>query len=59
MRYELLKRKKEEGFHRLTGVKRSTFEKMLAILQEAEKIKKKLGGKPNTLQISDRLTNDT
>lgn len=55
MRYELVKGIKEEEFRRLTGVKRSSFEKMLAILQEAEKRKKKLGGKPNTLQMPDRL----
>jgi hypothetical protein len=55
MRYELLKEFKEEEFRRLTGVKRTTFEKMVAILKEAEKEEKKLGGKPNTLSVPDRL----
>lgn len=42
-------------FRRLTGVKRSTFEKMTHILEEAERIKKALGGKANRLSIQDRL----
>ncbi len=55
MRYESLKEFKEEEFRRLTGIKRSTFEKMNEILKEAEKEKKSLGGKPNKLTIEDRL----
>lgn len=55
MKYEILKGFKDEEFRRLTGVKRTTFEKMLTILQEAETKKKKLGGKPNALAITDRL----
>jgi len=45
----------DESFRRLTGVKRKTFEKMVGILQEAEKIKKRQGGKPARLRIEDRL----
>ncbi len=37
MRYESLKEFKAEDFRRLTGVKRTTFEKMVEILKEAEK----------------------
>lgn len=37
MRYEDLKEFKNEEFRRLTGVKRTTFEKMVDILEEAEK----------------------
>lgn len=55
MRYESLKEFKDEEFRRLTGIKRSTFEKMVGILQEAEKEKKKNGGKPNKLSMEDRL----
>ena len=55
MRYESLKEFKDEEFRRLTGVKRSTFEKMIGILEEAEKKKKRVGGKPNKLAMEDRL----
>ncbi len=46
---------KEEDFKRLTGIKRATFDKMIEILLVAEKIKKRLGGKPNKLIMEDRL----
>jgi hypothetical protein len=36
MRYDCLKVFKDEEFRRLTGVKRSTFEKMVGILKEAD-----------------------
>lgn len=42
-------------FKRLTGVKRSTFDKMIEILKEAEMVKKARGGKPNKLIMEDRL----
>lgn len=55
MKYESLEEFKDEEFRRLTGVKRATFEKMVGILKEVEKEKKKSGGKPNKLAIEDRL----
>jgi Helix-turn-helix of DDE superfamily endonuclease len=55
MRYEKLKEFKDEEFRRLTGIKRTTFEKIIGILKEAEKKKKNRGGKPNKLIIEDRL----
>ncbi|MGB8088253.1 MAG: transposase family protein, partial [Candidatus Rhabdochlamydia sp.] len=55
MRYDCLKEFKDEEFRRLTGVKRSTFEKMVDILKEAESSKKLLGGRPNRLSIEDQL----
>lgn len=55
MRYTGLKDFGEEEFRRLTGVKKSTFEKMIGILKAAEVKKKSLGGKPNQLEIEDRL----
>jgi len=55
MKYEKLKAFKDEEFRRLTGIKRATFEKMIAILNEAEEAKKRLGGKPNKLIMEDRL----
>ena len=45
----------EEAFRRLTGVKRVTFKKMLAILRAAHKKKKAAGGAPNTLGVSQML----
>ena len=55
MLFENIKNLREEDFKRLTGVKRQTFNKMVEILKEAEKIKKKQGGKPNKLSIEDML----
>jgi len=46
---------KDGDFKRLTGIKRSTFDKMIEILKEAELIKKRQGGKPNKLIMEDRL----
>jgi len=40
MKYEKIKNYKDEEFRRISGVKRSTFKKMIAILEEAEKEKK-------------------
>lgn len=45
----------EDKFRRLTGVKRSTFERMTEILWEAHKIKKRRGGRKNKLYIEDML----
>jgi len=55
MKYEKIKSYKDEEFRRLSGVKRSTFKKMIEILEEAEKKKKVRGGKPNALPMEERL----
>lgn len=55
MKYEKIKNYKDEEFRRLSGVKRSTFKKMIEILEEAENKKKIRGGKPNTLPMEERL----
>lgn len=55
MYYKTLESFSEEAFRCLTGVKRSTFEKMVDILKEAEIRKKAFGGKPHRLVIEDRL----
>lgn len=55
MKYKKIKDYPDEKFRRITGVKRSTFEKMIEILVAAEKIKKAQGGRPNDLGIEDRL----
>lgn len=39
----------------MTGVKRSTFEKMVFILNEADRAKKAKGGRKNKLCLEDRL----
>lgn len=55
MKYEQIKEEFQEGFRRLTGIKRTTFEVMLTILREAEAVLKAQGGKPNKLPLEDRL----
>ena len=45
----------DDQFRRSTGVKRVTFEKMKAILNQAHKIKKSKGGRPNKLSIKKQL----
>ena len=55
MKFEQIKDEVEKGFRRLTGVKRTTFEAMLTILSQAEKLLKAEGGKPSKLTLEDRL----
>ncbi len=45
----------DEEFRRLTGVKCSTFKRMIEILIEEEVKKKAKGGKPNKQCMEDRL----
>lgn len=55
MKYKQIKELDDDRFRRLTGVKRSTFEMMLKILIEADKLKKAKGGRKNKLSIEDQL----
>jgi hypothetical protein len=55
MKYDQIKELDDERFRRLTGVKRSTFEMMIKILIEADKLKKSKGGRKNKLFIEDQL----
>jgi hypothetical protein len=55
MKFTKIKNLSNEAFRRLTGIKRKTFDKMIEILNEAEKIKMAQGGKPNILSMEDRL----
>jgi hypothetical protein len=55
MRYGAIKDLKDEDFRRLTGVKKSTFNEMIEILDTAEKEKKKRGGSPNKISLPDRV----
>jgi hypothetical protein len=51
----LAKIKANEKFRRLTGVQVETYNKMLEILETAEKNKKRKGGRPNKLNMDKRL----
>ena len=55
MKYEGIQGLEDEKFRRLTGVKRATFEKMLAILSEVDKKKHVKGGRKPKLVLEDRL----
>jgi hypothetical protein len=55
MKYPEIQGLEDEKFRRLTGVKRSTFEKMISILKEADIKKKSQGGRKNKLCIEDQL----
>jgi len=55
MRYEQIRALEGEKFRRLTGVKKTTFDKMLEILKQADKSKKAKGGRKNKLCLEDQL----
>lgn len=55
MKYTQIQGLTDEKFRRLTGVKRSTCDKMIEILTTANKIKKNKGGRTNKLSIEDQL----
>lgn len=55
LKYEQVKNLSDEQFRRLTGIKRSTFNKMIKILEEADKKKKAKGGRRNKLSIENQL----
>lgn len=55
IKFEQIKDESEEGFRRLTGIKKASFMVMLGILGQAEVILKAKGGKPNKLALEERL----
>ena len=55
MKYEQVKILSDEQFRRLTGVKRGTFDRMIKILEEADKKKKAKGGRRNKLSMENQL----
>lgn len=55
MKIEHLKKVSDEQFRRVVGIKRKTFDLMLSKLENAEKIKKKKGGRPNKVSLGNRL----
>jgi hypothetical protein len=55
MKYKKIEKLNGSQFRRLTGVKRTTFEKMVEILRIGDLGIKKRGGRKNTLILEDRL----
>ena len=55
MGWEQIKELSNEAFRRLTGVQKPTFEKMIAVLREAQRQKALQGGRPSKLSLEDRL----
>lgn len=55
MKYANIKDLEDEKFRRLTGVKRTTFVKMLDILNLAAQQKRAKGGRKNKLGLEDQL----
>jgi Helix-turn-helix of DDE superfamily endonuclease len=55
VRFDSVKGLKGEAFRRLTGVWKSTFADMAAVLFAAKCKQTAAGGKPNTLCIEDQL----
>ncbi len=55
MKFEKVQDLDNEKFRRLTGVKRTTFDKMVSILRDAHTIKKEKGGRSNKLSIENML----
>ena len=55
MKYNQIQVLEDEKFRRLTGVKRSTFERMLVIIRTADQKKKAKGGRKNKLILEDQL----
>jgi len=55
MKFASVKDLKEEKFRRSTGIKRSTFNKMVSILSDKHQEKKAQGGRKNKLSIENML----
>jgi len=55
MKYENIRNYSEEQFRRVTGVKRSTFERMLEILASDQKEKLSQGGRKPKLSLEEML----
>ena len=55
MKYEHMLKLNEEQFRRISGVRKSTFEKMIEILSTAEEIRRSKGGPKPRLSLEDSL----
>ena len=55
MKFETVKGLDEEKFRRLTGVRRTTFDKMVCILDQSIKSRETNKGRKKTLSVENRL----
>jgi hypothetical protein len=55
MKFEMVKQLDDEKFRRLSRVKRSTFNRMVSILERSNRDKKVQGGRKNKLSIENML----
>jgi hypothetical protein len=55
VKFEMVRELDDEKFRRLAGVKRTTFDKMVSILERSNKEKKIRGGRTNKLSIENML----
>lgn len=55
MRYDQVKELEDKRFSRLTGVRKTTFLKMVDILRQADSLKKSKGGRKNKLNLEEQL----
>jgi hypothetical protein len=55
MKFDNLKDYSSEQFRRITGVKRATFQQMLEILSQKQKLKYVNGGRPSKLSLENML----
>jgi hypothetical protein len=55
MKFENLRNISGAQFRRVTGVKRQTFDKMVEIIKDAEKVKKAKGGRPSKLSVENKV----
>lgn len=46
---------KEKDYQKYFGVNKATFDKMLKILEEADRYKRIKGGRPSVLSVPDKL----
>ena len=55
MKWESIQGMENESFRRLTGVKKTTFEKMVVVLSQAQQAKQALGGRKAKLTVEEKL----
>lgn len=55
VKFDTVKELEDEKFRRLTGVKRTTFDRMVSILEQSNKAKKVNGGRNNKLSVENML----
>ena len=55
MKYDILVSYSDDLFRRITGIKRTTFEKMIEILSAKFKVKHAKGGRPRKLSLEEML----